>query len=435
MSVLKTILVTSVLLAGTSIQAQEYVPGEVIIKYRNSFNKNNVANKLSTLGAESVRAVNVSFGNFYVAKFDTKSSIKGIIQGLESDPDIEYSEPNYIYKAIGKRENVLYSPNDPQFSKLWGLNNTGSNDPNTRSGVAGADIKALKAWEIERGDRGVKIAVIDTGIDYNHKDLRDQMWVNEAELNGEKGVDDDGNGYIDDIHGANLIKGDGDPMDDQGHGTHCAGVIGATHNNKGIAGVMANVQLMGLKFLDSSGRGDVVAAIKAIDYAIAQKVDIMSNSWGSTEESKALEEAVQRASDAGIVFVVAAGNAGTNNDNKPFYPANYNFDNVITVAAHDKKGAKARFSNFGKETVHIYAPGTSILSTLPWNRYGKRSGTSMAAPFVSGIIGLQLAMGEGLLASDIKERIIKTSVTSRRLENTVSQGRVDAFRVLTDLRN
>jgi len=397
------------LIASSSVFSAEY-----IVKLRSSANLTNLLYQSFDGPIDEVAQ-----GNTFLIKTDQKSRL---IE-LSNHPDVEYIEPNY---RISIDDDVLDVDvvKDPKFSKQWGLKNK-----------YGVDINIEKAWEMTKGSKDIKIAVIDTGIDYNHPDLKDQMWVNEAELNGEKGVDDDGNGYIDDIHGANLIKGDGDPMDDQGHGTHCAGVIGATHNNKGIAGVMANVQLMGLKFLDSSGRGDVVAAIKAIDYAIAQKVDIMSNSWGSTEESKALEEAVQRASDAGIVFVVAAGNAGTNNDNKPFYPANYNFDNVITVAAHDKKGAKARFSNFGKETVHIYAPGTSILSTLPWNRYGKRSGTSMAAPFVSGIIGLQLAMGEGLLASDIKERIIKTSVTSRRLENTVSQGRVDAFRVLTDLRN
>ncbi|MFZ9001465.1 MAG: S8 family serine peptidase [Bacteriovoracaceae bacterium] len=436
MSVLKTILVTSVLLAGTSIQAQEYVPGEVIIKYRNSFNKNNVANKLSTLGAESVRAVNVSFGNFYVAKFDTKSSIKGIIQGLESDPDIEYSEPNYIYKAIGKRENVLYSPNDPQFSKLWGLNNTGSNDPNTRSGVAGADIKALKAWEIERGDRGVKIAVIDTGIDYNHKDLRDQMWVNEAELNGEEGVDDDGNGYVDDIHGYDFANNDGDPIDGHGHGTHCAGTIGASHNDVGVAGVMENVTFIALKFLTDQGSGSTEGAIKSIDYATKMGVDIMSNSWGGGAYSEALKEAIERAAEQGIIFTAAAGNSGTNNDASPHYPSNYDVINVISVAASDSSDKLASFSCYGSKTVHIAAPGKNILSTVKNNGYAVYSGTSMATPHVSGALGLLISKEGRLPLDEVRDRVMATSDVVKQLRGKVisGSGRLNTYNLLTDTR-
>ena len=402
---MKLLLSLALLLLSFRAYSAEY-----IVKLKSSANLVNLINQKSVNDFEEI-----ANGDTFLIKSDQKS----LEVELASHPDVEYVEPNYTIQLDDDDAEVL-ADTDSKFRQQWGLRNK-----------RGVDINVLEAWKITKGSKNIKIAVIDTGVDYNHPDLKDQMWINEAEKNGKPGVDDDGNGYVDDIHGINAIDGTGDPMDDQGHGTHCSGVIGAAHNKKGIMGIMANVQIMGLKFLSSTGRGDVAGAIKAIDYAIAQKVHIMSNSWGSTEESKALEEAVQRASEAGIIFIAAAGNDGTNNDKRPFYPANYDFDNVITVGAHDKRGNKASFSNYGKERVHIYAPGVSILSTMPWKRYAKRSGTSMAAPFVSGIVGLFLSMDDKLLASEIKERVLSTSIESRNLEN----GRVDAFRVLSDLRN
>jgi thermitase len=436
MSNFKAILVTSALLGGTAIEANEYVPGEVIIKYKKSYNMSSVVDKLSSLGAQSVRPINVSFGNFYVAKFDTKHSVKGIIQNLESDPNIEYSEPNFIYKAIGKKEDFLYAPTDPQFSKLWGLNNTGTNDPNTRSGVAGADIKALKAWEIERGDRRVKIAVIDTGIDYNHKDLRDQMWVNEAELNGEEGVDDDGNGYVDDIHGYDFANNDGDPIDGHGHGTHCAGTIGASHNDVGVAGVMENVTFIALKFLSDQGSGSTEGAIKSIDYATKMGVDIMSNSWGGGAYSEALKEAIERAAEQGIIFTAAAGNSGTNNDSSPHYPSNYDVINVISVAASDSSDNLASFSCFGSKTVHIAAPGKNILSTVKNNGYAVYSGTSMATPHVSGALGLLISKEGRLPLEEVRTRVMATSDVIKKLRGKVisGSGRLNTYNLLTDTR-
>ncbi len=363
---------------------------------------------------------------------------------LESE--IELVEPNYIYtlnlpkvdslqsSMIQSNENIS-SPNDPRFGELWGLHNTGTNIPGSSSGNIGADIKALKAWELTKGSRKIKIAVIDTGVDYSHSDLKDNIWTNPGEIPG-NGIDDDGNGYIDDVHGYDFANNDGDPMDGHGHGTHCSGTIGAVHDNGiGVAGVMGEVSIVGVKFLTDSGSGTSENAIKSIDYATQLGVDIMSNSWGGGGYSQALEEVIQEASKKGILFVAAAGNSGTDNDKKPHYPSNYQIDNVISVAASTGDDDLASFSCFGKKTVHIAAPGHKILSTVAGNDYKVFSGTSMATPHVSGALGLLLAYEENLTVEEVKRRLLLTSdpVASFRGKNQNS-GRLNAFNLLTDTR-
>ena len=231
------------------------------------------------------------------------------------------------------------------------------------------------------------------------------MWVNEAEANGEPGVDDDGNGYVDDIHGYDFANDDGDPMDGHGHGTHCAGVIGADHNGDGIAGLMGDVQLVGIKFLTDSGSGDTINAIKSIDYATQVGVHIMSNSWGGGGFSQALKESIERARDAGILFVAAAGNSNSDNDKRPMYPATYDVENIISVGAMDGKGNKSSFSSYGETTVHVFAPGSNILSTVPGDAYRKMSGTSMATPYASAALGMLLASYQAFDIRDYKEQL------------------------------
>lgn len=435
MSILRIVFFTATLAFGYLAQAQESVPGELIIKLKERGDMKALENDLSTLGAQSLRPLNVSIGNFYVAKFPINKSLNAMIDELKDNDNIEYSEPNYIYRAIGKR--AMYEPQDPDFGKLWGLKNTGTNDPNSRSGVSGADISAIAAWGVERGSRSVKVAVIDTGIDYNHSDLVEQMWVNEAEKNGKEGVDDDGNGFIDDIHGYDFANNDGDPLDGHGHGTHCAGTIGATHNNDiGVAGVMENVTLVALKFLTDSGSGSTEGAIKSIDYATKLNVDIMSNSWGGGGYSQALKEAIERAAEQGIVFVAAAGNSSTNNDTKPHYPSNYEVNNVISVAASDSGDELASFSCYGAKTVHIAAPGKNILSTVKGNKYAVYSGTSMATPHVSGALGLLVSKEGRMDLLELRNRLMATSDSVRSLRRKVipGSGRMNAYNLLTDTR-
>ena len=376
---------------------------------------------------KDVRDLKVSFGSFYSIKAEGLNQKS--IDALAQDPAIEYVEASQVYTVspLSNKETVQ----DAKFGDQWGFKNTGKNSGGWWSrGKAGEDINAEGVWKLTRGRKEVKIAVIDTGVDYTHKDLAANMWVNELEKNGVEGVDDDGNGYVDDIHGYDFANKDGDPADGHGHGTHCAGNIGALHNRSGIRGVMNNVKLVGIKFLSDSGRGETEDAIQSIDYAIKVGVNLMSNSWGGGEFSQALKDSIQAASDAGIIFVAAAGNSRADNDKKATYPANYEVDNVITVGSHDATGKKSGFSNYGKKTVHIFAPGSNIMSTVPGDRYQSMSGTSMACPIAAGAIGLLIAENPNLTPLEIRERVIATAVDNGELGQYTPIGRMDAARLL-----
>jgi PKD repeat protein len=295
-----------------------------------------------------------------------------------------------------------------------------------------ADIDAPEAWDIETGNSNdVVIAVIDTGVDYDHEDLAANMWLNEHELNGVVGVDDDGNGYIDDIKGWDFFSDDNDPDDENGHGTHCSGTIAAEGNNgRGVVGVSWNAKIMPLRFLGPDG-GSTSDAILAIEYATMMGVDIMSNSWGGGGYSVALEDAISAANDAGILFVAAAGNAGTDNDVYPHYPSSYNVPNVISVAATDSFDNLAYFSNYGLISVDLGAPGVSIYSTLPGNSYGSYSGTSMATPHVAGAVALIKAQYPELSSDRIKARLLGSVDTIPSLSGkTVTGGRLNAYNAL-----
>lgn len=425
----------------------ERIEGEMIIKMKHSLSPLDISAFAKSLKAEDVRPISVSFGNFYVVKFPKNMNLTEEKALLDSNSSIEYSEPNFVYRIVApiiegsvtKSNNEINqdAPNDPLFSTLWALNNTGTNDPKGSAGKAGADIRALSAWDINKGDKKVKIAIIDTGINYNHPDLKNQIYVNEAELNGRPGVDDDKNGFIDDIHGYDFANNDGDPMDGHGHGSHCAGTIGAVHGNGvGVAGIMENVTLIPIKFLSDEGSGSTETAIKAIDYATNMNVDIMSNSWGGGGESQALKEAIERANEKGIIFTAAAGNDGTNNDSSPHYPSNYNVENVISVAATTANDELASFSCYGPKTVHIAAPGHNIQSTITNNGYAIWSGTSMATPHVTGALGLLISQEGRLSVSEIKERLMATSDPVKSLSRKIvtTSGRLNAYNLLTDTR-
>ncbi|MCK5072460.1 MAG: S8 family serine peptidase, partial [Bacteriovoracaceae bacterium] len=423
--------------------------GELLVKFKTKMTKN-LGLDIGKMGMKVDRVIRLSYGDVQVVKLDNpKSSVFSAAKALASRDDVVYAEPNYVWKMVNpvKENNIAsifgstsdtrdYDLNDQKFSSLWGMKNTGSNDPGGSAGVEGVDIDALRAWDITTGSRNIKIAVIDTGIDYTHPDLKDNMWVNEAEKNGTEGVDDDNNGYVDDIYGYDFANNDGDPRDGHGHGTHCAGTIGATHNNEiGVAGVMNRLQLVALKFLTDSGSGSSEAAIKSIDYATKLGVDVMSNSWGGGTFSNALEDAIKRASDAGIIFVAAAGNSGTDNDSKPHYPSNYEVENVIAVASHTSEEILSNFSCFGKTSVDIAAPGSNIMSTVSGGGYKSYSGTSMATPHVSGSLGLLVSHIGRLSHVQMRERLLATSEYSPSyVGKTASSGRLNLYNLLVDFR-
>ena len=447
-SIIRNTLLTGAVIASGSALATtaKHVPGELIVKVRGN-SEPAFLNSVANLGLTLDRKIETSRGKLLVVKFDPSKNIESFMNIASLDSNVEYVEPNFIYEIVNPIKggstvsNILqnledqsplnYTPVDAKFGQLWGLHNTGR----LRGSKAGADVDAMKAWEITKGSRAVRIAVIDTGIDYNHPDLKDQMWTNEAELNGEAGVDDDGNGYVDDIHGYDFANNDGDPMDGNAHGTHCAGTIGASHNDIGVAGVMKDVQFVAVKFLTDKGSGTTEGAIKSFEYATKMNVDLMSNSWGGGGFSQALNDVIQDASDAGIIFTAAAGNSSTNNDRRPHYPSNYDVPNIISVAATTSKDTLASFSCYGKDTVHIAAPGKDILSSVPGGRYSSFSGTSMATPHVSGVLGLLLANEGRLPHAEMRERLLGTSDPLSALRGkTVNGGRINAYNLLTDTR-
>ena len=348
------------------------------------------------------------------------------ISKLREDPRVLYAEPDYIVTT----NNI---PNDTLFDYQWALNNYGQT-----GGTPDADINAIDAWNITTGSRDVVVAIIDSGVDYTHMDLADNMWTNTAELYGIPDFDDDGNGYVDDIYGIDAFNDDSNPMDDYFHGTHCAGTIGGVGNNgKNVSGVCWNVSMMALKFTNNLGGGTLSDAIECIEYMINMKengvnIKIASNSWGGGGYSQALYDAIAECRDHDILFVAAAGNAGANADyTNTLFPAAYDLTNIISVAATDHNDSLARFSNYGSACVDVAAPGVDILSTLPNNNSGNCSGTSMATPHVAGLASLISSFNPNYTYHNIKNLIMSSVDIIPGLDNKlITNGRINAYSAL-----
>jgi subtilisin family serine protease len=419
----------------------EYVPGEVLVKFRGTsapglagpLRGAALAQYVSSLPPEARAALQrirgtaargfPRLGVLHV-QFPPDVTVPQAIETLAADSAVEYAEPNFVMHAVRV-------PQDPDFSLQWGLKNTGQT-----GGTRDADIDAPQAWTTQRAGAGAVVGLIDTGVDYSHPDLVPSMWTNPQEIAGNL-VDDDANGWVDDVHGINTVAGTGNPMDDAGHGTHTAGIIGARGNNSiGVCGVTWKARIMALKFLGSNGSGTLTNAITCIEYALAikdrQKYPrmILSNSWGSYGNSNALFNAIKLARDAGVLFIAAAGNDALNNDSTPFYPASYQLDNIISVGASDKFDHAASFSNFGLLSVHLYAPGVTILSTFPGNQYAYMDGTSMACPHVSGACALIWSANKGLDWVAIKARVLNWVDQKPDLNQCVTGGRLNLYRSL-----
>ena len=326
-------------------------------------------------------------------------------------------------------------PNDPSFAVEWGLLNSGQ-----YSGTPGNDIGAAQAWAFTTGSRSVVVAVIDSGIDLTHPDLAANLWVNPGEIAGD-GIDNDSNGFVDDIHGWDFVDNDAVPQDGFGHGTHVAGIIGAVGNNGvGVSGVNWQVSLMALRIQDDRGAGTTSAVLGALRYATMMRRDhgIMivasNNSWEAPAGySGVVEQAIREHGAAGITFVAAAGNSATNTDLTPKYPGGYDLPNVITVASLTPQGALAVSSNYGAASVDVAAPGTVIQSTYKTGTYSIRSGTSMAAPHVTGVAALLAAAKPGITVAEIRTAILGTATPLESLAGKVATGRLNAFAALGSL--
>lgn len=450
------------LLNGKSASNQEvftaqegYVPNEVLVKFKADVSRSLirgaidiVQGKIIThLGREisssqwdadisSFRSFLLDPGLLHIRVPEAVGTEKAIYL-LNLSPNVEHAQKNLIYHA-------QTIPNDTHFSKLWGMHNTGQT-----GGTVEADIDAPEAWDIFTGSSNVVVAVVDTGIDYSHEDLAANIWINPGESGGGKetnGIDDDGNGYIDDFRGWDFVNNDNDPMDDFYdiyHGTHVSGTIGATGNNgKGVVGVNWNVKLMAVKFLNQYGSGTTANAIRAIDYSITNNANLSNNSWGNYTYDRDLYEAIIRTLIAGKLFVAAAGNDNLNTDNYPSYPACYNLDNIIAVLSTNHNDNRSGFSNYGPNSIDLGAPGgwgnippdeRDIYSTKRYDQYQFLWGTSMATPHVAGVAALAWGKCPPLTWSQIKARILnKVDVLGSLNNMCVSNGRLNAYKTIYD---
>ena len=405
------------------VEGTDYARSQVIVKFGEGASSTEISALQQSLGARVLETTKTLGTQLWTIQ--NGMSIEQVIAILGESNGVEYAEPNYLLSAN-------FIPNDTEFDQLWGLDNTGQT-----GGTADADIDAPEAWDLTTGN-GQVVGVIDSGVDYTHPDLINNMWINPGEIAG-NGIDDDGNGYIDDVHGYDFVNNDGDPMDDHSHGTHVAGTIAAEGDNTlGVIGVAPNTQIMALKFLDAQGFGSTFDAIQAIEYATMMKQDygvninLTNNSWGGGGFSQALYDAIAAAGAAGQLFVAAAGNDGFDTDSTPHYPSNYDLDNIISVAATDHNDQLAGFSNFGATSVDLGAPGVNILSTVPGGGYDSFNGTSMAAPHVSGVAALLWSQDSQLNALEVKEQILNYADPIQALQgNTVTGGRLNAYNSLT----
>ncbi len=409
-----------------AVENVPYKAGELIVRFGNKttgqcINSSEKMQILNSLGGATIKHDFRIVPGLSVVKLPAGMTVESAIKQFNQSANILYAQPNYEVYALST------FPDDTRFNELWGMHNTGQS-----GGTIDADIDAPEAWDIMTDSSKIVVAVIDTGVDYTHPDLAANMWVNETEFNGTPGMDDDGNGYIDDIYGYDFYNNDGDPMDDHYHGTHCAGTVGATGNNgQGVAGVCWDVKIMAIKFLNSAGRGNTEDAIQSVEYSLLMNANLSSNSWGGGGYSQGLKDAIDAAGAAGMLFVAAAGNDSVNNDNNPHYPSSYNSDSLIAVMATDRYDNKSSFSNYGPTSVDLGAPGSEILSCKPGNLYQYLNGTSMATPHVAGACALLWSMNSSLSNTEVKNILLQT-VDKTLSGLCVSEGRLNLYNAILE---
>jgi subtilisin family serine protease len=413
-----------------------YVPGQLLVKLKAGVgDASDVSEFVARLPGRIEPLARSARGDLLLVNLDGEA-VEEAAARLRQDPRVEYAEPNYLWQRAAV-------PNDAFFNQQYALMNTGS----FLAGKPGADIGATQAWDITTGSDDTIVAVIDTGVDLSHPDLAPNAWTNTREIPN-NGIDDDGNGYVDDVHGWNYVTKSPklfDDPDNDWHGTHVTGAIGAAGNNQiGVTGVAWHVKLMVLKFLGAQ-TGSTADAVKAINYVLDQKrrgqnICVINASWAGTSESLTLKNAIIEAGNNGILFVCAAGNGaigsiGEDLEANPVYPAAWSADvsTIIAVAAVDNTDSFASFSNYGLTRVQVAAPGVFTISTVPNNDYGYGQGTSMSTPVVTGVAALLFSHEPNLNAAEARRRIVRTASPQPTLAGRIaSAGRVNAYNALTN---
>ncbi|QDK46111.1 serine protease [Bdellovibrio sp. ZAP7] len=429
-------------------QMSTVVPGEYIVKVRNSSTGVNQQGVRSRLAQRVTMKGAYSRLGMYHVSVRSLATASQEVEDLKQDPDIEYVEPNYIWSA-GQTSYSEYASQGYALQTLVTNNwvSTNSTSYSQFSNTVVNNTAVTSAWNISTSlstnSNKVIVAVVDSGLDRTHPVFKaykadgtggsGALWVNTAEANGTPGYDDDGNGFVDDINGWNFVSNSPNVNDDNNHGTHVSGiVVGAGLNIFQRPLPESKIVIMPVKSLAADGTGTTATAIKAIDYAVNNGAQVINNSWGGSNFSKALLDSLTAAYNNGILIVNAAGNYNSNNDSVPMYPANYDLPSVISVASVGSSDTRSSFSNYGKNTVHIASPGESILSTVPGGGYNYMSGTSMASPFVAGVAALALREEPQLTGYQIKQKLFANVDVIAGLANYVStSGRIDSAKLIT----
>ena len=379
-------------------------PTTFLVKYGSDMTADRQYVLETALGIQSVRSFNIVPG---LRQVTTNLEVGDAIAIAKLMPGVEYAEPDWVVHKTA-------SANDTYYYLQYALNNTGQS-VNGSSGTADADMDCAEAWDSETGDGDLAIAVIDTGVQWDHPDLDANIWSNPGEI-ANNGADDDGNGYVDDIRGWDFYSGDNNPDDSDGHGTHVAGTIAAeTNNGQGVAGVMWQADIVPLRFLGPNG-GYTSDAIAAVEYCTATGIRLSNNSWGGGGYSSSLYNAIVASQSIDHLFMAAAGNSGDNTDSTPHYPSAYSAGNIVSVLATNNRDQLATFgagsgynSNYGATTVDIGAPGVDIAATYPTSSYAYLSGTSMATPNVTGVVGLIMSENPSWSWGEVRDRLLDTA--------------------------
>lgn len=418
---LRGITIIAIFLSFTvPVWAQRYVEGEVIVKFKDRKGIDALKNFSSKPGINGKFKIEKSFSSLRVhhMKVNAVQTVEQSVDELRNDPEVEYAEPNWIFEKQDAGAKEVFQSSVQAQSACSGA-------------VTSAPISYLQSWNLLGPNTTIPVvAIIDSGIDRTHPVFTQSgaLWVNPGEVAG-NGVDDDHNGFVDDVNGWNFINNSNAPDDDEGHGTHVAGtVLGMSQDIFTSPYPAAKLKIMALKFLDNTGYGTTSAAINAIYYASNNGAKVLNNSWGGSGYSQALKDAIAYSYGKKSLFAAAAGNSYNNNNTNPMYPASYDVPNIIAIAATTNADDKAWFSNYGTNSVHVGSPGTSICSTYPGGTMARMDGTSMATPIVAGIAAMMFHEKPELSGYQIKSLLFSASEYKSSLANyTIQKSRVNAY--------